>query len=110
MWNRWSRIVTAGLVSLGLLATVGVAQNPPTIKEREKNQQKRIRKGVKDGELTRREAVKLEAKEAKLHKEIKDARQDGPGITPRERAKITRKQNKLSKEIYKDKHDSQKRK
>ena len=104
MLNRLMKIMACGVLGLGLAATPGMGQ----VKKREKAQQKRIKKGVKDGELTNKEAAKLEAKEAELHREIKKDRKDGPGLTPRERAKINRKQDKLSREIYNEKHDAQK--
>jgi hypothetical protein len=96
----------AVVLSLGLAAP-GWSQ---TIKEREKNQQKRIAEGVKSGELTKKEALKLEKKEKKLHEQIQKDRADGRGLTPKERAKIERKQDKVSRQIYKEKHDNQDRK
>ena len=99
------------LVALATLATffvvgVGFAEK---IKDREKSQQDRIDQGVKSGELTKKEALKLEAQEAKLHREIKKDRKDGGGLTAKERVKIHKKQDNLSKKIYKQKHDKQKR-
>lgn len=95
-------------ITLGaFLAIGGFAADKAKI--RQKKQQKRIHQGVKTGELTKQEALKLEAKEAKLHRQIRKDRKDRGGLTPKERAQINKKQNKLSKEIYKDKHDKQKR-
>jgi aminoglycoside phosphotransferase family enzyme len=79
------------------------------VKKREKRQQKRIDDGVASGELTKKETLKIEKKEAKLHRKIEKNRKDGPGLTPKERAKANKAQNQLSKEIYKQKHDDQKR-
>jgi len=84
------------------------AQDRPA--ERQKNQQKRIAKGVANDELTKREVKKLEAKEKELHKEIVKDRKDGGGLTKKERVKIEAKQDALSKEIAKEKHDKQKQK
>lgn len=93
--------------AIGTLLSTGALTSQ--VKKREVRQQKRINQGVRSGELTKKETLKIEAAEAKLHKEIKDDRQDGPGLTPKERAKINKKQKKLSKRIYKQKHDGQKR-
>ena len=90
-----------------LVVVAGFADN---VKEREKRQQQRIDDGVSDGELTKKEALKLEKKEAKLHREIQKDRRDGKGLTKKERAKIHAKQDKLSRQIAKQKHDKQKRK
>ena len=89
------------------IAGIGLAQDRPV--ERQKNQQQRIKQGVRSGELTSKETVKLEKKEAGLHREIRKDRLDGGGLTPKERAKIEKKQDKLSREIAREKHDNQKR-
>ena len=95
------------LATLGIFlgSGIGFADN---IKKREKRQQKRINEGVESGELTKKEALKLEKKEAELHRKIKKDRKDGGGLTGKERAKIHQKQNKLSRQIAKQKHDKQK--
>jgi hypothetical protein len=89
------------------LACLGAQDRPA---QRQKNQQKRIDQGVKSGELTRKEAVKLEAREAKLHRDIKRDRKDGGGLTVKEKAKIEARQDNISADIAKEKHDVQKRK
>ena len=96
----------AGAVLIGCVLLGSI---PAQVKDRQKVQQGRIKQGVRSGELTKKEAVKIEKKEAKLHQEIKKDRADGPGLTPKERVKIDRKQDKLSREIAKEKHDKQAR-
>ena len=80
----------------------------PVVTERQVNQQKRIKQGVKSDELTKREATRLEAQQAKIQAEKKAAKADGQ-VTPRERAKIQHDQNKASRRIAVQKHDAQKR-
>lgn len=99
--------VTVAVVGMMLVVGVGFAEN---IKQREKRQQERIDNGVESGDLTKKEAAKLKAQEAKLHREIKRDRKDGGGLTKKERAKIDAKQDRLSRRIAKQKHDKQKRK
>ena len=99
--------VTVAMVGMFLVVGVGFAEN---IKKREKRQQERIDNGVESGDLTKKEAAKLKAQEAKLHREIKRDRKDGGGLTKKERAKIDAKQDRLSRRIAKQKHDKQKRK
>ena len=95
---------------IGLLAgSILVMQAGAQVASRQKAQNARINEGVRSGELTKKEAAKLKRKEAALHREIRQDRKDGPGLTPAERAKIDHKQDKLSREIAKDKHDAQKR-
>ena len=47
------------------------------IKAREKNQKQRTAKGVKSGELTARETVKVGKAEKEVHQDVKDAKADG---------------------------------
>ena len=79
-----------------------------TINERERRQQKRIADGIKDGELTRKEAGKLERQQAKIHTAEAKARADGE-FTSKERTRIQKKENEASHQIYKEKHDKQTR-
>jgi hypothetical protein len=82
----------------------------PTIQERKHNQQRRIRQGVRSGELTKGETRHVEKQEHALNREERQMRaKDGGKLTARDRAKLDRQQNKLSKEIYKDKHNNRKR-
>ena len=83
-------------------------QNGP-LKQREKNQKARIKEGVKDGSVTRREAKQLREEQKDIRQDVKDARADGV-VTGKEAAKITREQNKASRDIYKQKNDKQNRK
>ena len=95
----WSLMISGALV----MAAFG-----DTPAKRQRAQQKRINQGVNSGELTNKEAIKLERREAKLNREIRKDRADGGGLTAKERAKIDRKQDKLSEKIAKEKHDNQK--
>ncbi len=81
----------------------------PTIGQRQRNQQKRIGTGVKSGQLTAREAARLERREAALNREIRRDRRDGGGLNARERRRIDRQQDRLSRGIYRQKHDRQTR-
>ena len=64
---------------------------------------------MKSGELTKREATKLEAREAKIQRDKMKAKSDGV-VTNKERAKLHREEDRASKAIYKQKHDAQERK
>src|SRR5262245_55408579 len=98
--------ITATLASILLLGNLAFAQG--TINQRERRQQERIADGVRDGELTRKEAGKLEKEQAKIHTAEARAKADGE-FTAKERAKIQKKQDKASRHIYKEKHDNQTR-
>ena len=94
------------LVAINLQAP---AQTTPKVTQRQKNQQARIKEGIKSGELTRPEAAKLEGEQAKVQAEKRMAKADGK-VTPAERAKLRHDQNKASRHIYKEKHDREERK
>ncbi|MCC6290040.1 MAG: hypothetical protein IT249_19340 [Chitinophagaceae bacterium] len=91
-------------------ASAGFSQTKtPHVHKRQVNQQKRIAGGVKDGELTKRETVKLETRQAKIQNDKKEAKADGV-VTKQERAKLHREQKRSSRAIYRQKHDAQIRK
>ncbi len=84
-------------------------QSTPQADARAKNQQARIKEGVKSGELTKHETIKLQKEQATIHAEKKTAMSDG-NVTKAERAKLHHDQNKSSKHIARQKHDKQDRK
>ncbi|MFT3704086.1 MAG: hypothetical protein QM802_17090 [Agriterribacter sp.] len=104
------QLITSGLVIVLIaLASTGFSQTTPRVHRRQINQQERIANGVKDGELTNRETLRLEGREAKIQHDKRVAKSDGV-VTARERAKLTREQNRTSRAIYRQKHDVQTRK
>ena len=74
--------------------------------QRDVNQQERIEQGLKSGQLTTREAARLEREEAKVERDQARALRDGP-LSPAEKARLAREQNKVSRDIYREKHDAQ---
>ena len=104
------KILAAAIAVIVLASLSAEAQTrTPNVTERQVNQQRRINQGVKSGELTRREAGKLQAQQAKVQRTKTKAKADGV-VTQGERAKIHHQQNAASRNIYKQKHDGQKRK
>ena len=102
-------ITTGFIIALISLTSAGFSQTTPRVHKRQVNQQARIADGVKDGELTKRETVKLEAREAEIQHDKKEAKADGV-VTKREKAKLHREQNRASRAIHRQKHDAQTRK
>lgn len=100
--------IAAGLLlAFVTVATVSEAQTKtPVITKRQVNQQKRIAQGANSGELTKPETVKLEAREAKVQNDKKEAKEDGV-VTTQERAKLKREERRTSRAIYRQKHDAQ---
>jgi hypothetical protein len=99
------RTIFAALVAAAALPLYAQTATPG-IDQREANQQQRIQQGVQSGQLTKKEAVKLEKGQAHVQAMEDKAKADGV-VTKKERAKITKAQNRQSRKIYKEKHDKQ---
>jgi CRISPR/Cas system-associated endoribonuclease Cas2 len=116
----------ATLALSGLLSAPSFAQNPNTqgagpgqvdpghprvneVNAREQNQQNRIANGVKSGELTPKETVKLEKQQQHIdNQEKKDMAAHNGHLTKAEQVKLNKEQNKASKNIYAKKHNAAK--
>ena len=107
--NRILTLILTIVFSLGSgVAAFGQNANTPRIDQREHRQQRRIRQGVRSGELNRREARRLERQQRVTRKEERAAKADGT-VTKRERRHLRRRENRTSRHIYRQKHDSQHR-
>ena len=104
--RRPSSLITA--ILFGAIALPVFAQTPatPNIDKREANQQRRIDQGVKSGQLTPREAARLEKGQARLHANEAKAKSDGV-VTPQERERLQHEANRNSRAIAREKHDKQ---
>ncbi|MDR7308773.1 hypothetical protein [Rhodoferax saidenbachensis] len=78
----------------------------PKIDQREANQEKRIAQGVDSGQLTKREARRLNRGEARIDKVEDHAEADGK-VTGQERKRIAHLQRAESRDIAYQKHDRQ---
>ena len=74
--------------------------------QRNVDQQQRIESGLQSGQLTTREAGKLEKGEAHIDKMEANADRNGH-VSAAEQARITSAQNRESNAIYQQKHDAQ---
>ena len=91
------------------LSVASMAQNStPRVDRRERRQQTRIRRGVRSGQLNKREARRLEHQEARTERQEAAAKADGK-VTRRERRHLNRRENRTSRRIYRQKHDAQTR-
>ncbi|MBK9021894.1 MAG: hypothetical protein IPL72_18655 [Sulfuritalea sp.] len=78
----------------------------PKVDERQANQQKRIDQGVASGQLTGKEAARLEKGQERVQQMEDKAKADGK-VTPKERARLKKAENVQSRHIAKEKHDRQ---
>lgn len=74
--------------------------------QRNINQEKRIQQGMASGQLTNREAARLEAGQARVGRAEARAGADGH-VGPREQAAVQHRQDHQSRKIYRQKHDVQ---
>jgi hypothetical protein len=100
------KLTYAALAVGALVSTSVLAQNTQDVIQRDVNQEKRIEQGLKSGELTTKEASKLERDESRVDKMESKALSDGK-LSNGEKRRIEQEQNKVSKEIYREKHDAQ---
>ena len=107
MQIRWFKNLAFVLTLTLLLPLASFAQG--TINAREREQQQRIRQGIRSGELTRIEAARLEAEQARIRSAEARARRSGGVFTLRERARIQRELDQANRHIYRQKHDRQDR-
>ena len=102
-------LVTGALLTSTIALADDVKKPEPKVTNRAENQQKRIAQGVKSGQLTPAETVKLEKKESAIHQEVKAERTLNDGkLTPDERKQVNGQQNSVSKQIYNKKHNAAK--
>lgn len=98
------------LAAIALISalTLTAATQAQQIQDRRHDQQSRIANGVHSGELTHREAGRLEHQEHAINREERNMRAvNGGRLTRGDRAMINHQQNVESRRIYNQKHDAQ---
>lgn len=108
----------ATVVGLALLSLAASAQTPaaaasgaaatPGVNQRQANQERRIDQGVASGQLTRREAHRLERQQGAIDRAEDRAKADGK-VTTQERRRLHHMQDHASADIARQKHDRQHR-
>ena len=97
--------VYLGVIAAGFLGSGAFAQNVQQDQQRDVNQQERIEQGLKSGELSTREAGKLEREQQHIDKmETHDLRNGS--ISAAEQARLNAAQNKASQDIAAAKHNA----
>lgn len=101
-------LVAAALLALSAFAASAAGTDTPRIDQRQANQEQRIDQGIASGELTRREARRMNRQQNVVNRAEDRAKADGV-VTAQEKARLTKAQNTTSKRIYRQKHDAQER-
>ncbi|HTE82501.1 MAG TPA: hypothetical protein VK634_17585, partial [Reyranella sp.] len=98
----------AAMTAAGLLAVSGAAnaQSMYDVNKRQDYQQDRIERGIRDGQITRSEAGRLQQGERSIDYAQRRAEADGR-VTGQERARIDRMTDRQGREISQQGHDRQ---
>lgn len=97
-------LLFAAMLATASASMAAVHPVTPRADRREARQHMRIREGVRSGQLTPREAARLRAGQAHVHRMERRAKSDGM-VTLRERARLERAQNRQSRHIARLKHN-----
>ncbi|HJU71954.1 MAG TPA: hypothetical protein VJ603_08910, partial [Paucimonas sp.] len=100
---------TARMIPVLLAAFLAVpvfAQSAGAEAQRDVRQQQRIENGLQSGQLTTREAARLEREEAQIDRAQAHALKDGR-LSNAEKSRIERMQDHASRDIRAEKHDAQ---
>ena len=80
--------------------------NTPFINRRERNQQRRIAHGIGEGQLTAREAARLEREEYQINRYERHAKSDGH-LSWHERERLDNMLDREDRNIHHQRHDGQ---
>ena len=92
------------VVVLGLGLALPVVTSAGEIQQREKKQEHRVDQAKKKGQLSDKEAAKIDAKQQAIEQERKDAMSDGK-MTDAERKSIRHEQKEANQQIYNMRHN-----
>ena len=101
-------IIIAILFGFVGISTASAGTNSPGVDWRERNQMKRIGKGIRSGEITRREGRHLMRQQVRTRRMERRFKSDGH-LSGRERVRLHRRLNRNSRHIYRAKHNRRRR-
>ena len=104
--KQTTQLLVALLAAVSLPVLAQTAPATPNVDKRQANQQQRIDQGVKSGELTTKEAARLEKGQDHVQKMEDKAKADGK-VTAKERERLQHAENKQNRAIARQKHDGQ---
>ena len=92
------------VISMALVFMAANASLAGHMGQRQRNQHKRIAKGIRSGEITHREFLRLE-REQWLFQQVKRRAQADGWLSPQEKGRLDRMQDRASRHIYRAKHN-----
>ena len=99
------KLAIIGMFLVGFTFTIQAQTTKKKVVKTQLKQQKRIKHGVKNGELTKGETIRLKKQQANIQRTKRKAAADGV-VTRKEKAVIKSKQTKASKNIARKKHNN----
>lgn len=90
--------IITGMFLIAFTFTAQAQTNTPNVTKTQVNQVKRVKQGVRSGELTRKEAKQLKRQQKDIQRTKRKAKADGK-VTRKERVVIKQKQAKANKNI-----------
>ena len=99
------RIPMVLVISMALVFMAANVSLAGHMGQRQRNQHKRIAKGIGSGEITHREFLRLEREQWLFQQAKRRARADG-WLSPQEKRRLDRMQDRASRHIYKAKNNS----
>ncbi|HET9160658.1 MAG TPA: hypothetical protein VFN88_08600 [Caulobacteraceae bacterium] len=101
--------LTAVAALAGAIPAIADAAPWQSVNQREARLQARINDGIRDGSLTRREAMRMRTDLRNLERLEARYRHSRPGLTNTERRDLDRRFDALSAKVFTNKHDFQDR-
>lgn len=96
------------LFATAIIFALGIGTADAQIKKTARNQNTRIKQGVKSGELTKAETKNILNDKKEIRQEVKEAKSDGV-VTSGEKKEIRQEQRQASRKIYRKKHNNRDR-
>lgn len=99
-------IFLIAILSLGMVwGASAQTATTPKVSKRQVTQSKRIKQGVKNGELSKGETAVLGKQQGSINRSKRRAKADGQ-VTPGERAKLHKRQNRAHRNIKRKKNNT----
>lgn len=96
-------------LAAAIMFSLGISSASAQVRQNAKNQHKRIKQGVRSGELTKPEAINLAKDQREIRQDVREAKRNDGVITPTERKEIRQDQRQASRKIYRKKHNNRDR-
>ncbi|GGE96893.1 hypothetical protein [Sphingomonas prati] len=95
------------LAALGFTTVAAAAPADAQVNRRQDNQQQRIDRGVRSGQITGREADRLQRNQNNIARAEDRMRSSGGRLTNRERARLDNRQDRAGSKIRRQRNDRQ---